>query len=212
MTSGDGQRHDPGMEPTAPTNDCGGSASDRGASGHGSSASRPGPRRHEGGRSLRHRPEAHGHASAGRTSTASLAAPARDLPKRRRARRLHGELPGEELIVQTGLAASGRLSDASKPGLAALSTFPRWSSTACSCRAADCISSASSSGSSTASEPTASWSAGSSPPPRGRTCFGTQRRTSRSPRQGGRPRLSPSGPVRDRSRESAFPFPSDLSV
>jgi flavin reductase (DIM6/NTAB) family NADH-FMN oxidoreductase RutF len=32
--------------------------------------------------------------------------------------------PGEELIVQTGLAASGRLSDASKPGLAALPTFP----------------------------------------------------------------------------------------
>jgi flavin reductase (DIM6/NTAB) family NADH-FMN oxidoreductase RutF len=32
--------------------------------------------------------------------------------------------PDEELIVQTGLAASGRLSDASKPGLAALPTFP----------------------------------------------------------------------------------------
>lgn len=32
--------------------------------------------------------------------------------------------PDQELIVQTGLAASGRLSDASKPGLAALPTFP----------------------------------------------------------------------------------------
>ena len=32
--------------------------------------------------------------------------------------------PGQELVVPTGLAASGRLSDASKPGLAALPTFP----------------------------------------------------------------------------------------
>jgi len=32
--------------------------------------------------------------------------------------------PDEELIVQTGLAASRRLSDASKPALAALPTFP----------------------------------------------------------------------------------------
>jgi flavin reductase (DIM6/NTAB) family NADH-FMN oxidoreductase RutF len=32
--------------------------------------------------------------------------------------------PDRRLIVQTGLAASGRLEDASKPGLAALPTFP----------------------------------------------------------------------------------------
>jgi flavin reductase (DIM6/NTAB) family NADH-FMN oxidoreductase RutF len=32
--------------------------------------------------------------------------------------------PDQELILQTGLAASGRLEDGSKPGLAALPTFP----------------------------------------------------------------------------------------
>ena len=133
-----------------------------------------------------------------------LQRPARDLPKRRRARRLHGELLGEELIAQTGLAASARLSDASKPGPAVLSTFPRWLSTA-SCRAADCISSASSSVSWTASEP-ASWSAGPLRPPRARTCFVTQRRTTPISVDGGRPAYlhPPLRDVRD-SRRSCSP-------